>query len=150
MEFFSKKTNFDFMGKRRLAIILSSVLILASIASLVVRGLNFGIDFTGGTLIEVGYPDPADLGALRDDDVHAFVSSQARLLGRLDLCDDEGAMVVDTRDDLPREARRNGDRARARRKRDVETLGMKPEPWPGEVDDEPRIGQRVITTKFVA
>jgi preprotein translocase subunit SecF len=42
------------------------VLILASIASLVVRGLNFGIDFTGGTLIEVGYPDPADLGALRD------------------------------------------------------------------------------------
>ena len=54
------------MGKRRLAILLSSVLILASIASLAVRGLNFGIDFTGGTLIEVGYPDPADLGALRD------------------------------------------------------------------------------------
>jgi preprotein translocase subunit SecF len=66
MEFFSKKTHIDFMGKRRLAIVLSSVLILASIASLVVRGLNFGIDFTGGTLIEVGYPDPADLGALRD------------------------------------------------------------------------------------
>mgnify|MGYP000234680075 FL=1 len=65
MEFFSKKTNFDFMGKRRLAIILSSVLILASIASLVVRGLNFGIDFTGGTLIEVGYPEAADLGGLR-------------------------------------------------------------------------------------
>ena len=66
MEFFSKKTNFDFMGKRRLAIILSSVLILASIASLVVRGLNFGIDFTGGTLIEVGYPEAADLGGLRE------------------------------------------------------------------------------------
>ena len=66
MEFFSKKTHIDFMGKRRLAIVLSSVLILASIASLVVRGLNFGIDFTGGTLIEVGYPEAADLGGLRE------------------------------------------------------------------------------------
>ena len=66
MEFFSKKTNFDFMGKRRLAIILSSVLILASIASLVVRGLNFGIDFTGGTLIEVGYQQDIDLEPVRE------------------------------------------------------------------------------------
>ena len=66
MEFFSKKTHIDFMGKRRLAILLSSLLILASIASLVVRGLNFGIDFTGGTLIEVGYPEAADLGGLRE------------------------------------------------------------------------------------
>ncbi len=66
MEFFSKKTHIDFMGKRKLALFLSSVLILTAIGSLLVRGLNFGIDFTGGTLIEVGYPDAADLGALRD------------------------------------------------------------------------------------
>jgi len=65
MEFFSKKTAIDFMGKRKLAILLSLVLILTSLGSLVVRGLNFGIDFTGGTLIEAGYPDAADLGSLR-------------------------------------------------------------------------------------
>lgn len=66
MEFFSKKTTIDFMGKRKLAILLSLALILISLGSLAVRGLNFGIDFTGGTLIEAGYPDAVDLGALRD------------------------------------------------------------------------------------
>jgi preprotein translocase subunit SecF len=66
MEFFNKKTNIDFMGKRKLAIVLSLVLIAVSLGSLLVRGLNFGIDFTGGTLIEVGYPDPAGLGTLRE------------------------------------------------------------------------------------
>ena len=65
MEFFSKKTNFDFMGKRKIALILSSVLLVLAVGSLLTRGLNFGIDFTGGTLIEVGYPAAADLGEIR-------------------------------------------------------------------------------------
>ncbi len=65
MQIFKGKTEFDFMGKRRLAAVVSGVLILVSIASLAVRGLNFGIDFTGGTLIEVGYPQPAELPAVR-------------------------------------------------------------------------------------
>lgn len=65
MQLFSKPTNIDFMGRRRLALVLSGVLLLVSLGSLVVKGLNFGIDFTGGTLIELGYPEAADLAAVR-------------------------------------------------------------------------------------
>ena len=54
------------MGKRRLALILSSVLILVSFGSLFTRVLNFGIDFTGGALIEVGYGEPVDLARVRN------------------------------------------------------------------------------------
>lgn len=60
------KTNIDFMGRRKLAMVFSILLILLSIGSLATRGLSFGIDFTGGTLIEVAYPDAADLGEIRD------------------------------------------------------------------------------------
>ncbi len=57
--------SFDFMGKRRLATIFSAVLLLVSIASLAVQQLNPGIDFTGGTLIEVGYSTPVELNRVR-------------------------------------------------------------------------------------
>jgi preprotein translocase subunit SecF len=60
------QTRIDFMGKRKLAMVFSILLILLSIGSLATRGLSFGIDFTGGTLIEVAYPDSADLGEIRD------------------------------------------------------------------------------------
>ncbi|MEE9493084.1 MAG: protein translocase subunit SecF [Gammaproteobacteria bacterium] len=55
----------DFMGKRKLAIAASIALMLISLGSLIVRGLEFGIDFTGGTLIEVGYPETVDLAGIR-------------------------------------------------------------------------------------
>ena len=56
----------DFVGKRTYAIIFSVVLITISIFSLATQGLKFGIDFTGGTLIEVGYEQPVDLSEVRN------------------------------------------------------------------------------------
>ena len=65
MQIFKKAPHFDFMGKRKLAIVFSLLLIAASIGSLALRGLNFGLDFTGGTLIEVGYAESVDLQQIR-------------------------------------------------------------------------------------
>ena len=62
---FKDKLSIDFMGRRHLAMLLSAILLLISIGALVTQGLNFGIDFTGGTLIEVGYPEAVDLEDVR-------------------------------------------------------------------------------------
>jgi preprotein translocase subunit SecF len=67
MELLKTNTNIDFMGQRKLALIFSGVLLLVSLISFGVRGLNYGIDFTGGTLIEVGYPETAELVQVRAD-----------------------------------------------------------------------------------
>ena len=66
MEFFKTTTQIDFMGKRKLFLISSLILSILSLALIFGRGLSLGIDFTGGTLIEVGYPESADLNAVRD------------------------------------------------------------------------------------
>ena len=56
----------NFMGQRRLAMLFSLVLILGSIGSLATKQLNWGLDFTGGTLVEVHYSETADLNAIRE------------------------------------------------------------------------------------
>ena len=62
----SGRTRIDFLGRRRLALALSGALLLVSLGSLAVRGLQFGIDFTGGILVEVGYPDAVELTRVRE------------------------------------------------------------------------------------
>jgi preprotein translocase subunit SecF len=55
----------DFMGKRYIALVFSAILLSASIISLAVNGLQFGLDFTGGVQIEAQFAEPADLGKIR-------------------------------------------------------------------------------------
>ena len=59
------RLNIDFMGARRVAVAVSAVIIAASLVSLVTRGLNFGLDFTGGDLLELVYEGEADLADIR-------------------------------------------------------------------------------------
>ena len=74
-----EKKIINFMGKRKLAAILSVLVLIGAIASLSINGLKFGLDFTGGTQIEVGYEQPADLAQVRQ---------------QLDASGFEGAVVV--------------------------------------------------------
>ncbi len=74
-----EKKIVNFMGKRKLAAILSILVLIGAIASLSINGLKFGLDFTGGTQIEVGYQQPADLAQVRQ---------------QLDASGFEGAVVV--------------------------------------------------------
>jgi preprotein translocase subunit SecF len=59
------KTNIDFMSKRKLAYMASAALVVLSLVLLFTRGLNLGIDFTGGTVVEVGYAEPVQLDTVR-------------------------------------------------------------------------------------
>lgn len=57
--------NINFIGMRKPAMVFSILMIIASIGSLFVNGLNLGVDFTGGTVIEVGYPEAANVDDIR-------------------------------------------------------------------------------------
>ncbi|MEC8834201.1 MAG: protein translocase subunit SecF, partial [Pseudomonadota bacterium] len=55
----------DFMGKRTRAVMFSSVILVGSVVALTVLGVNRGLDFTGGALIEVGFSEPVEPAIVR-------------------------------------------------------------------------------------
>jgi preprotein translocase subunit SecF len=65
MEFFKKTPTVDFMGRRKWAYVASFVLIVGSFTLLATRGLNLGIDFTGGIVLEANYPETVDIERAR-------------------------------------------------------------------------------------
>jgi preprotein translocase subunit SecF len=65
MQLLNRKTHIDFLALRKPALMLSIALILISIVALATRGLNFGIDFTGGTLVEVGFSEAVEVDTVR-------------------------------------------------------------------------------------
>ncbi len=65
MELFHKVSRFPFMSYAWLVSSVSVGLVVISLGAIIFRGLNFGIDFTGGVLLEVGYPQAADLVGIR-------------------------------------------------------------------------------------
>lgn len=82
-------TDFDFMGRAREAGIISGALLFIAIVAILVRGLNFGVDFTGGYTIEVSYASAPDLNEVRgtlasagipDAQVQSFGSSTEVLI----------------------------------------------------------------------
>jgi preprotein translocase subunit SecF len=66
MEFFKYTKTFNFMGKSKVAMIFSVVIVLASYAILMTKGLNYGVDFAGGTIIQVKYDTPAPIDDMRE------------------------------------------------------------------------------------
>ena len=60
-------TTFDFMGKRRIATAVSATLVVISISAVIFAGINRGLDFTGGTLVEIGFATPVDPEQVRTE-----------------------------------------------------------------------------------
>src|SRR6185437_3391853 len=66
MEIFDPHSNIDFLRWRKISVAISVILIVLSILAVTVRGLNYGLDFTGGVLVEVNYKQPVDTAEVRD------------------------------------------------------------------------------------
>jgi preprotein translocase subunit SecF len=102
MQVFNFAKPLDFMRLKWAAVVLSAVLVLASFTSIAINGINWGLDFTGGTVIEVGFAKPADLVAVRqtltdagyDDAVVQLFGTSRDVLIRIPLRVDIAQAVV--------------------------------------------------------
>jgi len=75
-------TNFDFIGVRRYAYILTAAFFIPGLVLLLVRGLNYGIEFTGGTLVQVKSSAPIDAATLRHSlDAHGLTGAEIQSFG---------------------------------------------------------------------
>ena len=66
MEIFKSDKIYNFMGKRLPFLGLSALLVIASIVLLLTKGVNYGIDFEGGTIVQVKYEQKAPINKIRD------------------------------------------------------------------------------------
>ena len=102
MQILQLKETVNFMNYRKFAVVFSALLMLAAVYTLATNKLNFGLDFTGGTLIEVGFQDAADLEQLRevmiakgfDDAKIQFYGSSRDVVIRLGLREDVKAEML--------------------------------------------------------
>ncbi|EAR29938.1 preprotein translocase, auxillary membrane component (General Secretory Pathway) [Pseudoalteromonas tunicata D2] len=82
MQLLRVKDTIDFMSIRKLTMAFSALLIVISIISMAVRGLNFGLDFTGGTAVEVGFSQAADIDKVRGSlESSGFADASVQLFG---------------------------------------------------------------------
>lgn len=105
MQLLSKITTIDFIGARKIAAVISALLIAAGIYSLSTTGLNYGIDFTGGTKVELAYPNDVSVVDLRatlesggyQESVVQYFGSNKDVLIRVPLSQDNSSADVSTR-----------------------------------------------------
>lgn len=67
MELFNPNSKIDFMGARYWTAFFSVLIFVVSVGALIINGLKWGLDFTGGTQIEVSYAQPADINQIREN-----------------------------------------------------------------------------------
>jgi preprotein translocase subunit SecF len=105
MKFLARVPSIDFMSQRKAGLVASLALTLAAVVLLAVRGLNFGIDFTGGVLVEVEYPQSVELGDVRGHLVEAgyhnaiaqYFGGTSHVLIRLPPAENASSAEVSTR-----------------------------------------------------
>ena len=105
MKFFARVPKIDFMAQRKTGLVVSLALTIAAVVLLATRGLNFGIDFTGGVLVEVVYPQSVELEEVREhlqtagyhNAVAQYFGGTANVLIRLPPAENSSSAEVSTK-----------------------------------------------------